>query len=453
MIAPDVIKEVLRLADPVLLIGNRVKLWKSGMAYAGSCPFHEERQASFRVYPKDKRFVCFGCGASGDIFQFFQRVDGKAFPVVVRELAASLGVTVQPEQPPSLEEQRARTERAALLGACEAATRHWQRNLWGTEGEKARQYLVERRVTGEAARAFRVGYAPASWHDVERALAAAKIPHAVQHAAGVIAAREVAGKGTRYHDRFRDRIVLPIEDAHGRVIGFGARALKEDADAKYLNGPETALFKKSRVLFGLRQARETIRSSGRALLVEGYFDVLALHQAGLTSAVAACGTVLSTEQVELLVACGCKELVLLFDGDEAGTTAAIRAAGVLLKANLPTIVARLAASSHGQSDPDVLVARSGRRGAEEVLAAARPLTEFIIDDAIQRHADGVGVQAPVEYKLAVLRAVMPYVLAAKDGIPRATFERAVARRLGLDIGPLRQELLQAARAQRTRSHA
>lgn len=455
MISPDVIEEVKRLADPVVLIGSRVKLWRSGIAYAGSCPFHEERgerHASFRVYPKDKRFVCYGCGASGDLFQFFQRVDGKAFPAVVRELAASLGIVIPPDRSPTPQEQRERAERAALLAACEAATAHWQRNLWGGAGARARDYLTERRVADEAARAFRLGFALPDWHDVERALASARISHAVQHAAGVIASREAPGKGLRYHDRFRDRVVLPIDDAQGRVIGFGARALGPDADAKYLNGPETPLFKKSRVLFGLRQARDGIRSTGRALLVEGYFDVIALHQAGFTSAVAACGSALSREQVELLGGAGCGELVVLFDGDEAGALAVARAARVLLEANLSATVARVPRSSAGQSDPDVLVARSGRRGIEEVLAAAKPLTEFLIDDVVRRHADGLGVQAPVEHKLAAIRALMPFVLAASDGLPRATFERAIARRLGIDIGPLRQELHRTPRPERPGSH-
>jgi len=447
MISQAVIEEVRRVADPVLLIGKRVKLWKSGAAYAGDCPFHEERQGSFRLYAKEKRFVCFGCGASGDIFQFFQRADGKAFPVVVRELAASLGIVIPPEQPASEEEQRARAERAKLLAACAVATTHWERNLWASGGAQAREYLAERWVSEDTARAFRLGYAPPEWHDVERAVRSAKIAADVQHAAGILAAREEPGKAPRYYDRFRDRIILPIEDAHGRVIGFGARALGADADAKYLNGPETLLFKKSRALFGLRHAAETIRRTGQAVLVEGYFDVLALHRGGFTSAVAACGTTLSDDQVDALVRAGCRELVLLFDGDDAGAAAAARAARVLLRANLTTTVARIPTASHGQSDPDVLIARSGRRGAEEVLAAAQPLTEFIIDDAIRRHADGLGAQAPVEHKLSVLRCVTPYVLAAPEGLPRATFERALARRLDIDIGPLRQEFRRAGSGQ------
>src|SRR5512142_3549074 len=170
MISPDIIEEVRRLADPVLLIGARVKLWKSGIAYAGSCPFHEERHASFRVYPKDKHFVCYGCGASGDIFQFFQRADGKAFPLVVRELAASVGIVIPRDRPPAPGEQREREERMALYAACEVAACQWQRNLWGAHGEKARKYLAGRGVRDETARGFRLGYALADWHDLERGL-------------------------------------------------------------------------------------------------------------------------------------------------------------------------------------------------------------------------------------------------------------------------------------------
>jgi DNA primase len=444
MISPDVIEEVRRVVDPVLLIGARVKLWKGGASYGGACPFHEDHRSSFRLYPRDKRFVCFGCGASGDIFQFFQRADGKAFPVVVRELASALGIVIPPDPPPSFNHQREREERAVLLAACEAATTHWQKNLWGEPGEAAREYLAERRVTEEAARDFRIGFAVPSWHDLDRALSAAKIARRTQDTAGLLAARAEPG-GTRYHDWFRDRIILPVMDIHSRVIGFGGRALHAETQPNYLNGPETPLFRKSRVLFGLRQAAEVIRSTGRAILVEGYFDVLALHQAGFASAVASCGTTLSLTQIGLLAAAGAKELVLLFDGDEAGRSAVARVAPELLRAELAARVAVVPRTGIGQNDPDVLVARAGRKGVEEVLAAAKPLTEFLIEDAVERYAGGLGPQAAVEQKLAVVRELTPIAVATPDGLPRATFERAVARHLGVDIGPLRQELQRAGR--------
>lgn len=450
MIASEVIEEVRRLVDPVALIGRRVKLARSGNGYSGSCPFHEGREASFRVYPKEKRFVCFGCGASGDVFQFFQRTDGKAFPLVVRELAASVGIVVPRDRPPTPEEQREREERMALYAACEVAACQWQRNLWGAHGEKARKYLASRGVRDETARAFRLGYALADWHDLEHGLTAAHIPARVQETAGLVAQHAGQGGPSHHYDRFRMRIMFPIGDAEGRVLGFGGRAIDADAEPRYLNGPETPLFKKSRTLYGLHAAREAIRRRGRAVVVEGYFDVLALHEAGFGEVVGTAGTTLSAEQLGLLEASGCRELVLLFDADEAGGLATTRAGALLLQASLSTLVAEIPAAS-GVHDPDVLVARAGRRGVEEVLAAARPLTEFLIEDAIRRHAGGIGAQAPVEHKLAVIRALTPFVLAAPDGLPRSTFERMLARRLDIDIGPMRAEYRRAASAAEERT--
>ncbi len=445
MISSDVIEEVRRLVDVVVLIGARVQLRKSGTSFVGCCPFHEEREGSFRVYPNDKRWVCYGCGARGDVFEFFQRLEGKSFPAVVHEIAARVGVVV-PRAPISAEEERARGERAALLAACEAAATHWQKHLWAPEGEPARQYLASRGVREDAAHTFRLGYALPEWHDLERSLGGPKIQVEVQHTAGLLAAKEEPEKAPRYYDRFRQRIVFPIEDAGGRVVGFGGRAIGSEPGAKYLNSPETPLYKKARALYGMHRAREAIRRTGSAVLVEGYFDVLALHRVGIVTAVAPCGTVLTAEQLELLVASGCRELVLLFDGDEAGARAPARAAPALLQASLTTSVARISQAADGKSDPDALVLRSGKAGVEEVLAGARPLTEFLIDDAIRRRARGVGPQAPVEHKLSVICELKPLVLAAPPGLARSMFEKAIARRLDLDIGPLRLEVHRARRA-------
>ncbi|BDG08635.1 DNA primase [Anaeromyxobacter paludicola] len=440
MIAPELIEEVRRRANPVELVGTRVRLERRGRFYAGACPFHEDRNASFRLYPAGKRYICFGCGAGGDLFEFLQRADGKPFPVVVREVATSLGIAL-PREPLSEDEERARAKRVALLAACEAAATHWQRQLWGKDGERAREYLARRGISEEAARAFRLGYALDAWNGAQGALEAAGIAPAVQREAGVLAARE--GVGARYHDRFRDRIVFPTLDRYGRVIGFAGRALRDDAEPTYLSSPETPLYKKSHTIFGLFQAREAIRHGRKAILVEGYFDVLALHQAGFVSTVGTGGPALSSEQLNLLAATGCEEVVLLFDGDEEGAMATQRAARVLLGSTLTASVARLPPALEGQSDPDAFLGRFGRRGMEAIVDQSRPLTDFLIDDAIRRRAGGLGTQAPVEHKLAVLRAVAPLVLAASEGLPRATFERVLARRLDLDIGPLRQELQRA----------
>ena len=445
MIAPDLIEEIRRLVDAVALIGAKVQLRKSGASYVGCCPFHDEREGSFRVYADEKRFVCFGCGARGDVFEFVERLDGKPFPAVVRELAARVGLVV-PQAEASPEEMRTRQERAALFAACAAAVTHWQKLLWGgREGEAIRRYLAARGVSEEIAHSYRLGYAVPEWHDLERALAA-RVPVAALHAAGLLGRKEAPGKPARFYDRFRHRLIFPIEDVRGRIIGLGARAIEPDQKPKYLNSPETPLYKKSHVLYGLSRAREAIRHTGRAILVEGYFDLLMLHQAGFLATVASCGTALTREQIELLRASGCRELVLLFDGDDGGARAPVRIAPVLLQGAVSTTVARLPASSAGESDPDALVLRGGKASLEEVLAGARPLTEYLIDDAIRRHAGGVGPSAPVEHKIRALGELTPLAAAAPEGLARSTFERAIARRLDLDIGPLRMEVQRVANA-------
>jgi DNA primase len=442
VLSSEFVGEVRRRIDAVEIIGAKVELRKSGTSYVGSCPFHEGKNGGFRVYPDGKRFMCFGCGARGDVFEFLSRLEGKPFPAVVRDVAARVGVVV-PEPTESPEEKRARGERATLLAACAAAATHWQSHLWGDEGEPARHYLAVRGVSEEVARAYRLGYALPKWRDLERALCR-RIEVAALQGAGVVATKEHAGGTPRTFDRFRDRLMFPIEDARGRIVGFGGRAIAVDPELKYLTGPETKLYRKAEVLYGLSRARETIRRTHRAILVEGYFDVLVLHQAGFLEAVGSCGATLTREQVELLTASGCRELVLLFDGDEEGARAPAVAAAALLQAGLSAMVARLPATGSRGSDPDAFVLRAGKASLEEVLAAARPLTECLIEDAIRRHADGLGPSAPVEHKLRALEELITVIAAVPVGLARSTFEKAVARRLDIDIGPLRSKVQRTA---------
>lgn len=440
MISHELIEEVRRRVDAVALVGERVPLRRSGTSHVGCCPFHEEREGSFHVYPGEKRFTCFGCGARGDVFEFVVRLEGKPFPAVVRDLAAKFGVTV-PRVEASPEQRRERRERTALFAACAAAVSRWQMHLWGDAGQPARRYLSARGVSEEVARSYRLGYAVQEWHDLERA---PRVPAAVLHAAGLVAKKEGSGKPTRFYDRFRHRLIFPIEDGRGRVVGCGARAFDAEQGPKYLNTPETLLYKKSRTLYGLSRAREAIRRTRKAILVEGYFDVLVLHQAGFVATVACCGTALTREQVELLAASGCRELVLLFDGDDGGARAPAQVAPVLLQAGLSASVAKLPSGSGVASDPDAFVLRAGKASLDEVLAGARPLTEYLIDDAIRRHAGGLGPSAPVEHKMRALRELTPLAAATPEGLARSTFERAIARRLDLDIGPLRVEVQRVA---------
>jgi DNA primase len=330
-----------------------------------------------------------------------------------------------------------------LLAACEAAAAHWEAQLAGASGAGARAYLAQRGISPETVRAFRVGFAPDAWHDLHRHLASMGFRDDVQHAAGLLAAKDGDGTKGRPFDRFRNRVMLPIRDSGGRVIGFGGRALDGDhRGAKYLNGPETPLFRKSRALFGVERAASELRR-GRALLVEGFFDAIAIHQAGFTWTVATCGTTVGTEQVDALKKLGCAAVVLLFDGDAAGAAAPARNARALLASGVSAFVARL---PDGSGDPDDFLRRRGKPALEHVLASAVPLTEHLIDEAVRAFAGGADADAAVEHKLRVVRELAPHVAAAPEGLPRNAFEKAIARRLQLDLRPLRAELQAAVRA-------
>ncbi len=450
MIPADVIEDVKARVDVLEVIGRHVQLRKSGTSFVGRCPFHEEKTGSFRVYPNDKRWRCYGCSKHGDVFQFFTYLEGKRFDQVVRELAAQVNVTLPGSGPLSPAQQRGREERLVLLAACESAALYWTEQLAGLKGEPARAYLAERGVTEETARAFRLGYALPGYHELQVTLGGKRISSATQHGAGLLMARgETPDKRASYYDRFRSRLIFPIADQGGQVIGFGGRAIGNEEGAKYLNSPETLLYKKSRVLYGLERAKDAIRKTGRAVLVEGFFDVVSLHQAGVTHSVGACGTAFTAEHVEALRRCGCQELALLFDGDAAGAKAVTSVAPVVLCAGLATTVAVLPTAG-GKVDPDQFVRQHGKGGIEMVVDAAEPLTEFLISQAIRGIKAASGPQAAVEQKLRMVRDLTPIVLAAPEGLARSTFERSIARRLDLDIGPLRAEIQREAEAKAAR---
>ncbi len=430
MIPDSVIADVRARLDAVAVIGRHTKLRRSGASFVGTCPFHVEKAPSFRVYAEKKRFRCYVCGAHGDVFEFLQKLEGKEFPAVVRELAAEVGVAVpETRAPPQLDPVR--QERIAALAACEASASHWTAHLWGPAGEDARRYLGARGVNETTAREFRLGAAVKHWHDLHRAVAGRNgLSSADLERAGLVLD---GGKGV--YDRFRDRLMFPVTDLDGRVIGFGGRALGHGPGPKYMNTPETLLYKKSRVLFGTRQAKDAIRNAGVAILVEGYFDVLLPHQAGVRNVVAACGTVLTPDHLELLKRCDCRELVILFDGDAAGTSAPARVAAAIFQAGLNARVAR------PPGDPDEYVRAHGHAGLEALVAAAPALTEYLIDEAIQQHTAGAtATHASVEQKIAIVRTVAPHAFALPEGLARSAFERRIAQRLALDIGALRAEV-------------
>jgi DNA primase len=420
----------------VALIGRHMELKRAGRTWKGCCPFHGERTPSFHVYTEDKHYKCYGCGEYGNVFTFLQKLQGKEFPEVVRELAAEVGIEIpESDAQETAEAQRRRKERNELQAACDAAARYWAARLASSWGKDAQAYLASRGVAEEQVKAFRLGVAAPGWEDLVQRLKEKGIGEAAVKKAGLMVEKEDG----RSYDRFRGRLMFPIAQLDGQVIGFGGRAMGEEKGAKYINTPETALYKKSRVLYGLDLAREAIRKTRTAVLVEGYFDVIGLHQAGVKNAVAVCGTALTPEHVELLKRCDCREVTVLFDGDQAGLAAPGKAAAALFPSGLAGKVALLPAGA-SKMDPDDYARAHGKAGLDALLAAATPLSQFLIDRAVEKTCGREPKTAALEAKLAAVAELAPLVKLAPEGLARGVFEEAVARKLDLDVEALRREL-------------
>ena len=324
---PDTIEEVKAKVDIVDVIGGHVVLKKRGKDYLGNCPFHQEKSPSFSVSPTKQMYYCFGCQAGGNAITFMMELGKQSFTEVVLDLARRYQVPVQTLEPEQRQElQRRLSQREQLYEILAITANFYQHALNQPQGATALTYLKEERAfSDETIQSFQLGYAPAGWETLANYLIEQKnLPPQAIVAAGLAIARK---DGNSYYDRFRDRLMIPIRDLRGRVIGFGGRTLS-DEQPKYLNSPETELFDKGNTLYGLDRAKDAISKTDRAVIVEGYFDVIALHAVGIDSAVAALGTALSLAQVKQLVKfTESKQIILNFDADKAGNIAAERAIG------------------------------------------------------------------------------------------------------------------------------
>ena len=324
---PDTIEQVKQRADIVEVISEHVVLRKRGKDFVGLCPFHDERTPSFSVSPSKQMYYCFGCSAGGNVMKFLMELGKRPFTEVVLDLARRYSVPVQTLEPEQRQElQRQISLREQLYEVLDVAALFYQHALQQPQGQLALNYLQStRQFSLETIQQFRLGYAPAGWETLYRYLVEHKrYPVGLLEQAGLIRQRQ---SGDGYYDYFRDRVLIPIHDTLGRVIGFGGRTLG-DEQPKYLNSPETELFNKGKTLFALDKAKGAIAQLDQAVVVEGYFDAIALHGAGITNAVASLGTALSIEQVRACLRYSeSKQLVLNFDADAAGTQATSRAIG------------------------------------------------------------------------------------------------------------------------------
>ena len=369
MALPPAFLEELRARTPMAaLVGRKVKLARSGKSWKGCCPFHGEKTPSFYVY--DDGYHCFGCGAHGDAIGFVMQAEGAGFIEAVERLAGEAGLDVPKPSPAAAEAERERLDLNAVLDLAAAS---FARRLFEREGQAALAYLRGRGLTDETIRRFGLGWSGEGRGDLVGELGRAGVEPGRLAEAGLLQNRDDGA----VRELFYNRVMFPIRDRRGRTISFGGRALG-DAKPKYINGPETALYSKSRTLYALDFAREGVRKSSHgAIVAEGYMDVIALHQAGFVGAVAPCGTALTAGQLEELWRLA-DAPVLCFDGDAAGARAAARAADVALPLLTPERTLCIATMPAGE-DPDTLIRRNGPSAFAAVLAGKRPLATALFD--------------------------------------------------------------------------
>jgi DNA primase len=406
MIPQSFIQDLLARVDIADVVGRSVQLKKAGQNLLGLCPFHGEKTPSFTVSPSKQFFHCFGCGAHGSAIGFLMEYRGLGYVEAIRELAQIAGMQV-PEESPRAGEVRSKTR--ALTDLLARAAEFYRQQLKASE--QAVEYLKGRGLTGQTAARFALGFAPDAWQPLRAAFD--DYDDAQLAEAGLV----IADEGKRY-DRFRGRIMFPIRNPRGQVIGFGARLLGA-GEPKYLNSPETPVFHKGQELYGLYEGRDAIRQAGRAIVVEGYMDVIQLAQAGFGESVAALGTAITGTHVSALLRIT-DHVVFAFDGDAAGRKAARRA----LEATLPVIADNKRASflllPEGE-DPDSLIKANGKQGFEMELAQALPLSRFFV-----RALGGDGA-ATAEDRAALVAAARPLLLSMAPGAMRAQLLRELAQ--------------------------
>jgi DNA primase len=438
-IAQADVEEVKSRTNIADIVGERVALKSAGVgSLKGLCPFHDERSPSFHVRPQVGFYHCFGCGESGDVYTFLRQMDHVSFTEAVERLAGRIGFTLHYEEGGAAPET---SGRARLYAANSAAAEFYRSQLLSPEAEVGRRFLGERGFDAGAAAHFGVGFAPPGWSALLDALTAKGFTRDELTTAGLVS------QGQRgVYDRFRGRLVWPIRDVTGQVIGFGARKLLEsDQGPKYLNTPETPIYRKSQVLYGLDLAKRDVSRDHRVVVVEGYTDVMACHLAGITTAVATCGTAFGTDHITVLrrvmgddSASG--EVVFTFDPDAAGQKAALRAFGEEKRFAAQTYVAVAPAGL----DPCDLRLQRGDGAVRALMETKVPMFEFVIDQRIGSFDLGT-----VEGRAGALRSAAPIVAEIRDPSLRPGYTRVLARRLGLDLSEVGQAVERAARSARS----
>ena len=426
MDASDVKEEIKKTADIVEVIGQYVELKKRGQNHIGLCPFHSEKSPSFTVNQSKQIYHCFGCGRGGDVFSFWMDYHNLTFPQSLRDLAERYNVPL-PRQT-NLPAERKKTELKEILSKINRLAGNYFHEILlnSAEGRPGRDYFSNRHITEETISIFELGYAPNRWDGLAKLLKSKGIPLKTAERAGLMVSR----KDGDYYDRFRGRIIFPIFDLNQQIIGFGGRVL-DDSLPKYINTPETPLYHKGSTLYGLDSAFRKIREEGLAILVEGYMDVLALRQHAMSNVVATLGTALTSDQTRKLKGYT-KNVVVLFDPDEAGREAALKSFPLLLREGISAKVLVLP----GGEDPDSFVNGHGPEAFQKLLEEAKPIFDFYLDQAL------INVAAGVDGKIQILHEVLPIFMELEEGATRLLYVQRFAEKSNIDEAIIWKELKQ-----------
>jgi len=432
LIPDDKIDEIKNAADIVDIVSESVALKKAGQNHIGLCPFHSEKTPSFTVSPAKQIFHCFGCGAGGNVFRFLMKHQGLSFPEAVRLLARRYGIDL-PERDMSPAQRQRLDELEKIRRINQVAGAFYQRCLLESQsGRRALGYLEKRGLDREAVGKFQLGFAPAGWDNLVKLFVRKKVPFRLAEKTGLIVPRK---NSDGYYDRFRDRVIFPIFNAGGGLIGFGGRVM-DDSLPKYMNSPESPIYNKRRSLYGIHWARGRCRAQKTVYIVEGYLDLLKLHLNGIDNSVATLGTALTLEHLGMLKGCvGEGKMILVYDSDEAGLNAAYRSLDLFMKehANFrkgdvfrdKKADTRIMILPAGH-DPDSFISAEGREAFLEMADAAPGLVTFLFEMAVKRHG------LSTEGKIKIVADLAGTLAVIDDQVARSLYIKELAERLNIN---------------------
>ena len=420
-IPEDKIEEIKSRANIVDLVSEYVTLKKAGRNFVGLCPFHKEKTPSFTVNSEKQIFYCFGCGEGGNIFTFLMKINNISFSEAVRNLAGKLGVVIATRHI-SANEKKSLSIREGLKQVNLAAAGYFSKNLFSEAGRPVREYLKKRGLKDSVIKEFNLGYAANEWTNLGDFFKRENISLKLVEEAGLIIPRKSGG----FYDRFRGRLIFPIEDIGGNIVAFGGRILG-DGEPKYLNSPESPIYVKGKNLYGLNRTKDDIRKNDYVILVEGYFDLLSLRNSGIFSVVATLGTAVTRDHVDLIRRYT-RNLVVMFDPDEGGISAIERSLKLFLEGNLHTKVVVLP-DGH---DPDEYAKKLGREGLSEAVAHSQSMVDYYIEEIM-------GSRKTFEDNLDLTEAAISFISSIGDVIQRNLFIKRVSEKLNIDQELLKRE--------------